>query len=252
MTEKKSLRLGKMKGKEIAEWFGIAASTFSAHKSDKLEELRIYAEFEDLGGKGVNITKIIEPYYSKKMSEAKKIIYDAFDETWDESGLDTVSNVTLKIWEKYSELLPIQSNTAYNYGLDARNLLYGKPYVTVGEKGTCIYVWGKVVYDDGMNLHYLPLTEDEVAKKQKLMKKYFGTNEEKDVMIAEMVEDGEITKEEAYDLMVEYRGLNKAGYGKFIKELSKEVGAPVTEVTFRQRKEEVIGEEESLLLNYQN
>ena len=39
------LREGKISNKELAEWFGISANSFSKNKEKKLEELKYFAEF---------------------------------------------------------------------------------------------------------------------------------------------------------------------------------------------------------------
>lgn len=233
----KELKLGQMKCKELADWFGISPSSLSAHKQDKLEELKAYADYEDLGRRGVNIIKIIEPVYSKISSESKAKIFEVFDANWGKNGLDTATNVRDKIKYRYKDLIPVSDDTAYRYVLSARNRYYGKPFRDLGEYGNCIYVWAKQEVDiDNSEVYYTPLTEEEEEIKQQMMKQYFGTDEEKDIMIAEMVDAGEITKEEAYDLIVEYRGLNKVGYGRFIKDLGDKIGATVTKVTLIQKK----------------
>lgn len=233
----KELKIGQMKCKELAEWFGISPSSLSAHKQDKLEELKAYADYEDLGRRGVNIIKIIEPIYSKVSSESKAKIFEVFDSSWGENGLDTATNVRDKIKYRYKDLIPVSDDTVYRYVLDARNKYYGKPFKELGEYGNCIYIWGKQEFDEeSSEIYYVPLTDEEIEIKQQMMKQYFGTDEEKDIMIAEMVETGEITKEEAYDLMVEYRKLNRAGYGAFVKALGEKIGATVVKVTFIQKK----------------
>ena len=61
----------------------------------------------------------------------------------------------------------------------------------------------------------MPFTEEENKIKKELMTKYFGTDEEKDILIAQMVDAGEISEAEAYRMMREYRNLNKAGFVAF-------------------------------------
>jgi hypothetical protein len=78
---------------------------------------------------------------------------------------------------------------------------------------------------------YIQFTEEEDKIKQDLLKKHFGTNEEKDLLIAEMVSNGEISKEDAYDIMMEYRNLNGKGFMGFLKELEKQIGAKVVKAT---------------------
>ncbi len=236
LEEQVALHLGKMTVKELAKWFGVTESYMSKNKKSKIEkELGTFAEYRLVYG-GVEIIKIKEPYYDKQFMKNKGIIFQHFDENWNENGLDTCKNVADKIFYKYGNQLTIKDTTTYNYVIDARNEYYGKPFKDLGKFGKCQYVWCKedIIGDDGIVV-YTPLTEDELAIKEKMMKQYFGSNEEKDIMIAEMVHQGEISKEEAYDLMTEYRGLNKKGFGSFMKALGEAIGATVVKGTLIER-----------------
>ena len=42
---------------------------------------------------------------------------------------------------------------------------------------------------------------------------------------------GEISKEDAYDIMMEYRNLNAQGFMGFLKALEKEIGSKVVKAT---------------------
>lgn len=224
------LKLGKMTNKELAEWFGIQLGSFKSRKKSKLEELKAFAEFEEVYG-GANIIKIIEPVYSKKGSQSKQIIFDEFLNEWDKSGLDTVNNVTDKIYFKRGNELTVLKSTGYQYALEARNEYFGKPYLDMGKLGKCMYVWcKKEVTDEGVVVLTL-FNEEEQAIKKELMTKYFKTDEEKDVMLAEMVKAGEITKEQAYDKMAEMRGLNEEGFLGFKAALEEALGASVVKGT---------------------
>lgn len=78
-----------------------------------------------------------------------------------------------------------------------RSELYGDPTEkeSKGEKGTCSYVWckknkqGKLVY----------LTDDEERIKKELLQKWFGSNDEKTIIVQEMVENGELDTKDAWD-----------------------------------------------------
>lgn len=224
------LKLGKMSNKELAEWFGIGANSFRNRKKQKLEELSAFAKYEDIYG-GVNILEIYNPVYSKTGSKSKQIIFDEFLNEWDKSGLDTVNNVTKKIYFKRGNELTVLESTGYQYALQARNEYFGKPYLEIGKLGKCMYVWcKKEVTEDGTVVLTL-FNEEEQAIKRDLMTKYFKTDEEKDIMLAEMVKSGEITKEEAYDKMVEMRGLNEEGFIGFKTALEEALGASIVKGT---------------------
>ena len=59
------LQLGIIKANELADWFGIKLKSFSNTRVKKLKELEAYADFEDLGKAGINITNIKKPIYTK-------------------------------------------------------------------------------------------------------------------------------------------------------------------------------------------
>ena len=146
--------------------------------------------------------------------------------------LDTVSHINNQIYEKYNEQLPTLSSaeSGYRYAIEVRNANYGIPFKGKGSKGFCYYMWCKMEEKNGEQF-FIQFTEAEEQIKKELLKKHFGTNEEKDLLIAEMVTNGEISKEDAYDIMMEYRNLNGKGFMSFLKELEKQIGAKVVKAT---------------------
>ena len=95
--------------------------------------------------------------------------------------------------------------------------MYGKPFGADGKLGNCHYIWVKATdQEDGTKILEL-FNEEEEKIKRELMNKYFSTDAEKEVMVAEMVDRGELTKEEAYDTLVEMKHLNSAGFMAFKK-----------------------------------
>lgn len=239
------LKLGKMKTDEIAAWFGLKgksrAQTFRNNKERYLRELEDYADFDIVYG-GIEIRGIKNPgddVYIKGRSDSKKLILKVFDEEWAKSGLDTCTNVNNKIMKKYSDELTIGKDTAYRYTLDAKKMLFGVAFKEMGRLGYCKYLWCKV-YDQEDGLSILePFTEEEQEIKKEVMKKYFGTDIEQDILIREMVENGELTKEEAYDLSCEIRNLNKSGFMSFKAELETLFNCRITKGTLVIRNENV-------------
>lgn len=223
------LRIGKMTTKELAEWFGISYGSFRTMKEKKLEELQKYAIFEEIYG-GVNITAIIKETYNKKDNQIRQVYQQGFEEL--KEPIDTVSNINEKIYGKYHEQLPTLSSAAsgYHYAIEVRNANYGIPFKDVGSLGRCYYLWCKVEEKDGIQ-YFIQFNEEEENIKKNLLKQYFGTDEERDILIAQMVDAGEITEAEAYRLTREYRGLNGAGFMGFLKELEKQLGAKVVKAT---------------------
>lgn len=224
------LHLGKMTNKELAEWFGIKPETMTRHKKKKLEELQHYACFEEIRG-GVNITAIIKEEYNKKDSQIREIYQQGFEEV--RQPIDTVSNINNQIYEKYYEQLPTLSSAAsgYHYAIEVRNERYGIPFKGNGKIGQCYYCWCKQEADENNNPLYVPFTEEEQQIKAQLLTKYFGNKEEKTLLLQEMVLMGEIKKEDAWDIMIEYSNLNQAGFTAFLRELEKEIGAKIVKAT---------------------
>lgn len=88
--ERKQLTLGIWKSKDLAEWFGVIPNYFSKNKKKKLEELKEYCSFEDLGHKGVKINEIYNAYYKIGTQE---FIHLHFLDCWEE-GSDCVRAAT--------------------------------------------------------------------------------------------------------------------------------------------------------------
>ena len=228
------LHLGKMTNKELAEWFGIKSDSMTRHKKKKLEELQNYAIFEEVRG-GVNITAIIKDTYNKKDNQIRQVYQQGFEEL--REPIDTVTNINEKIFDKYHEQLPTLSSAAsgYHYAIEVRNANYGVPFKDVGSLGRCYYLWCKVEEKEGTP-YFIQFSEEEENIKKNLLKQYFGTDEEKDILIAQMVDAGEISEAEAYRLTRQYRGLNNAGFMGFLRELERQVGSKVVKATKFERE----------------
>ena len=223
------LHLGKMTNKELAEWFGIKPNSMTRLKKQKLQELENYACFEEVYG-GVEITAIIKSVYNKKDNQIRQIYQQGFEEL--KQPIDTVSHINNQIFDKYCDQLTTLSSpeSGYRYAIEVRNAHYGIPFKGNGTKGHCYYLWCKVEEKNGEQF-YIQFNEEEEKIKQELLKKYFGTNVEKDLLIAEMVSMGEISKEDAYDIMMEYRNLSAKGFMGFLKALEAEIGSKVVKAT---------------------
>lgn len=223
------LKLGKVSSKFLAEWFGITANSFSRNRTKKLEELKLFAEFYE-EGKKIVITKIINPVYTKQGSTSYLKIKNNIDENWSDSGLDSCSTVSLKIKESLGDELAIQDTTIYNYTRRGRNELYGKPFLGGGILGSCEYIWCKK-QGEGAETKYLKLTDEEEEMKQKLIKKYFGDATEKQILVKGMVEAGEISSEEAWDVLVELTNMGTGNFMMFLAELQEKIGCQVVRGT---------------------
>ena len=230
MEQKIELKEGKITNKDLAEWFGVKPKTLSQNKENKLKELKYFAEFYEERGKIV-ITKVLNPIYNKQVSKNYEIIKDSFTEEWAPNGLDTCNSVSNKIYGKHKNELTVTEKTTYIYTLKSRDELYGKPFNAGGTLGNCKYLWCKVVETEDHEVVLTEFTPEEKLIKDKLMKKYFSTEVEKEVMVAEMVSNGEITKEEGYDLLCEMKHLNRSGFVAFKKELEQALNCSIVKGT---------------------
>ncbi len=228
----KLLHLGIMKNKELAEWFGIAVKTLSNQKQKRLQELKEYCDFKEVYG-GVNILKIYDEknsYYVKEKSKNYKIVDLAFDEEWAPDGLDTCSNVAIKIANKHNNELTIKNTTLYNYTIQVRNEKYGKPF-TIGDLGKCEYLWCKIERSADGTAILTEFTDEQKKIKDKIMTQFFGGDTEKEILVAQMVQEGEISKAEAYDLICELKNLNQAGFLAFKFALEEALGCEIVRGT---------------------
>lgn len=225
---------GKKTFKELAEWFGISYGAFRNSKQKKLGELSKFAEYHlDLKGK-VIIDKVINPDYSK--ADNKLRVEERFVPTWSESGLDSCKRVAEVIFIDLSESYEdfnLKLSSVYNYVIIARNKLFGRPFISEGELGSCEYVWCKKTKEG-----YSFLTEEEQAIKEKLLKKYYGNTTEKQLIVKKMVDDGELKETEAFDYLNTITGMTTDSYKMFLSELNAEIGGYVVKGTLIKMKDE--------------
>lgn len=232
------LVLGKMNNEQLAQWFGIGLKTFTNTKKKKLEELKLFAEFYEEKGK-IFITKIYNDTYAKQGSTSYQMIRDKVDEFWSDTGLDSCKRVSNKIVKYYGKELPVEEGTAYNYTRRSRNELYGVPFGANGKLGSCIYTWCKKGEDDGL----IPLTEEEEEIKKELIKKYFGSADEKQIIVAGMVEAGEIKKEEAWDILTELTNMKGSNFMMFLGELQERLQCQIIRGTLVSKNESILIED---------
>ena len=227
---------GKKTGSELAKWFGISYGSFRNKKSEKLEELKLFADFYEENGKVV-ITRVIEPIYQKGMMNVKRKVIEKIDEVWSADGLDSCQRVGEKILEILQEEnkdFNRTTGTIVKYTREGRNELYGKPFDNIGGKiGSCVYIWCKRDPETGQ---YSFLTEEEQAIKQKIQTKYFGDATEKQILVKGMVEEWEIAKEEAWIVLEEMTNMKgRSNFMGFLKEVQRELHCQVIRGTWVER-----------------
>ena len=192
------LQLGIIKANELADWFGIKLKSFSNTRVKKLKELEAYADFEDLGKAGINITNIKKPIYTK--TKAYDIVAEEFKDAWGTNGnkLDTCVNAAKKIYNKRNNDLTVKENTLITYTGNYKRETYGAAYSKNGSyKGTKGHCEIKLCKFDGEN--YIPFTPAEEKIKKEIYRKYFkeaGEQMEEMQKMKTSVKEGDITKEE--------------------------------------------------------
>lgn len=227
------LKLGIMTNREIAQWFGIKESSFKNKKKEKLEELKLFAKFEEERGK-INILEIYEPVYEKQLGKTKNLVVNKIDDVWNENGLDSCVRVGNKIYEILKgEGIIRRPSTVIAYTRQGRNELYGVPFEGGGKLGNCIYIWCKRNPDTG---DYEFLTPEENQIKDSLQIKYFGNATEKQILVKAMIAAGEITQEEAWGVLEEMTNMDNGNFMNFLGELQATLHCQVIRGTFVERK----------------
>lgn len=220
------LKLGKMSRLELSQWFGVKPNTYDHSKKKKLEELKIFADFEEVYG-GVNIIKIKIPIYAKKGSRAYNIIKNAFSDAWHKSGYDTAARVGTQIWRENLELQNmITETTAKSYAARVRTEFYGRVY----KKEIGLLGWCKYAYVVENKWEEAVLLNDEQNKQVTDLIRKIYTNEQ-EPLVYEAYQEGSITEKDYEEFQKDWK--NKAGerYNIFIKELSDLLGFYPTKVT---------------------
>lgn len=210
--------------KEIAEWFGINPATLSRHKDKYFTILNNFVQYEEMG-KRIKVLEVFTAEYDKQWNSNYGKVKNKIPEVWNPTGLDSSKRVSQEI--QHQLMLPIAEGTVYQYTLKGRNELYGKPFGEPGELGRCAYLWCKKI-GDGRTAQIVPLTEEEEEIKQNLIQKYFGNVSEKQIIVKAMVENGEISKEEAWDILEELTNMKGRGtFMAFMGELQEKLNCMV-------------------------
>ena len=236
------LREGKISNKELAEWFGISANSFSKNKEKKLEELKYFAEFHIDNKNHVIIDKIYNDVYNRQGKANYQKIKEKIDNVWNKDGLDSCKRVGEEIYKDLimeDEDFKLKPSTVYNYTREGRNELYGKPFGAAGERGSSIAVLCKKVKDDSEDgYHIEPLTEKETKIKDQLFTLYYGKDSQKAKLLIEMAKDGEFPKEELYDRIDEQTNLTSDEvWVRFLVDLRAKTGAEIVRATLVKENE---------------
>lgn len=232
MENNNKLKIGIMDNKELADWFGISERSFKNVKKSKLEELKLFADFEEKGGK-INIKEIYEPIYNKQLKKTAHKVLEKVDIIWAKDGLDTCTRVGTKICKELAKEGTVRKeSTIINYTRQGRNELYGRPFIDKGKLGSCVYLWCKKDRATG-DLSLLTPEENEI--KRKLIIKYFGDVSEKQILVKAMIESGEISEEEAWSVLESMTNMNTNNFMDFLYELQDNLHCQVIRGTMVTR-----------------
>ena len=199
----KELKQGKIyAAKEIAEWMGITSGAFANKRQKKLKQLQAFADYELVGDKikKIYIKKVYQPIYCKKGSQARQEVRQNYEKYWHDD-LDTAKRVGEEMY-KDGIGAGVKCSTVIAYTGEEKRNGYGVAYKREGKKGYCVMEWGKYVEENG-DRYLVPLTQEEKQIKNKLVKKWFGNTTDQHIFVAEMVAQGEISREQAWDMLEE-------------------------------------------------
>lgn len=236
----KELKLGVMTNNELAEWFGIKTKTFTNTRVKKLEELKEYATFEAMSGKGkVNILEIKIPVYVKKTANYMKV-KSHIDENWSDNGLDKKKNVAERIFNKKDEYhLNLKYSTTYAYTCKGSNELYGSAREPDkgGEIGNCRYV---LCVEDRETKELRWFTKEEFQKKIELKEKYlrrFDSEEYQEIKASILLKQKDKNLSKAEKAIQIYE-LEHEAYENYLNELAQYVHGSLTYATYRKLNKE--------------
>lgn len=219
------LSIGKWTNQQLADWFGISIDTFKKYKKEKLEILRDYADFYEEKGK-IIITEVYGETEFIKGSKNYKLIRKNFDKVWKPGELNTCVHAS----EQLSNMLKLDITQDYSTKLtrEVRSEFYGRPAKQdYGIKGYCDYQWCKK--DNDGNL--VEFTDEENRIKRELLTKYFGSAEEKAIIVKSMILKGEIDINDAWGVYEDLVGMTTERFGEFLWEFQCTIGSLIVKAT---------------------
>lgn len=187
--------------KDMADWFGMSSDgSFRNQKKKKLEELKDFADFEEVKGK-IKINKVYIAEYSKNIDRIKKNIDDDFyDELTPYNGgyLDTMTAVSDRIQSKHEVNMNISQSYHTNLVRQKRMEEFGKPgnLHQITKKGACEYCWAAKTEEGDI----VPLNQEQKEILSSYFKSY-AINELDMAAILATEELGVITAEEAFQML---------------------------------------------------
>lgn len=198
---------------EIAQFFNITPQSFKVHKFEKLEELKNYAIFHEINN-SIVIDKVFCSYYLGSLSNRRAFKRMMFA---------CMNNNIVNEYLLAKEMRKRYSVDLQDYSL--KELIYYIRYYFTeyygndieGLKGKKEYGYFKL--ERGM---LLPLAAEK-QEKDKIIKQWYGNLTEKVLLIQDKINNREIEKEDAWDLLSDMCGLES--YESFKYSLDRAVAA---------------------------
>lgn len=191
----KELKLGKVKTKEIAEWFGITYGSYHNSKKKKIQELKQYCSFEEVYG-GIIINNIYIKEYIKP-TPTYQFVKSVLDKHWHNSLLDTAARVGSEIYHMhYKELEGLKESTIKAYAAKARQEKYGRVYHKNehGTDGSC----HPEPVQDNLWEESIPLTEEQYELYRECLREAYY--DESDAILEDAMATGAISEAEYRDI----------------------------------------------------
>lgn len=212
--------------KEISQWMGISANSFSKRKEKHLSELYQFFDYE-LIGKKIFIKEIYIEDYVKLNGKMKEQVKKKIDRVWSKEGLDTCKRVSEEIFRELKEEFPnekITLSTINKYTREGKNELFGKAnpkgYGIIGnnERELCIKY----------NYRVSPFSEEDRIKIERLKEIYLKSPTlDGKIIVKSLINNGEITKEEAWELFESIEEFDDNRFKTFLDMASLELGGQI-------------------------
>ena len=238
----KELKLGKVSSKELAEWFGIAYSTFRNTKKKRLLDLSNYCDFIE-NGKGIEVKEIYFPKYDKGYAKDDEVYLREVKAS--NEHISSIAGMARKLKEfdeDYSDLSLRQiERRMSNAGLRTFGVTSSIDY---GRYGSREYVWAIKVTELNKYRH---LTEEEDELFSKLLLDYYTNKDTIDLLKKSLLLDMRFAEEESMT-KEEYLRINKAcGYDFYqtvVRKFKEATGEQLVRGTYHELFGDECGDEE--------
>lgn len=203
LNENNELMTGVLTNQEFASWRGIKVNSLSRNKKRYLEDLSRFADFH-LEGRRIIIDRVLEPKFIKKFEEIYQKTLEIIPQVINKNGYDNGTSINDKVFTRYAE-------ARYPFTLRGIKELYPDRVKT----------WLVKDWESG---DVRPMTDAERGVYKECFREFFGDAEDKTLLVEDMIAEGEISKEQAWDRYRRLLGLNKASYYEFLKTAGKRMG----------------------------